>query len=152
VDELFPVKFVGPGGQFEPGTIADAERAKLPADATAVVQQLLLWTPADTRLYWLLGELYNAKGDLAAADSIFEQCVWSRRYDNPALREHRRLVKEALAAQAPPPSPPAEDWKPTSRQLVLVGGVSGAVLLTLAYFQLRQLFRRRRPAPPATRR
>src|SRR5207249_8586641 len=36
-------------------------------EAIALVQQLLLWLPDDTRLYWLLGELYRADGDLKAA-------------------------------------------------------------------------------------
>src|SRR5262249_19206810 len=83
VDARFPVHFVGPGGQYEAGTIAAAEKAKLPADAVAVVQQLLLWFPEDTRLLWLLGELYNANGDLDSASVAFEECVWTRRYDSP---------------------------------------------------------------------
>src|SRR5205823_3935266 len=57
VDALFGVRFIGPSGEYEAGKIADAERSKLPADAVAIVQQLLLWFPDDTRLLWLLGEL-----------------------------------------------------------------------------------------------
>src|SRR5439155_16809126 len=59
---LFPVKFVNDAGRYEPGALAAAERAKLPADAVAVVQQLVLWAPWDTGLYWLLAELYVADG------------------------------------------------------------------------------------------
>jgi tetratricopeptide (TPR) repeat protein len=155
VDELFPVKFIGPSGQYEAGKFADAEKAKLPNDAVAVVQQLLLWAPEDTRLYWLLGELYNARGDLTSADAIFEECVWSRRYNAEPLREHRLIVKEAIKAQAPPPPPPPEDWKPSTAKLVIVGVVAGLALLALAYYQARELFRvvfrSRSSAPPPAR-
>jgi tetratricopeptide (TPR) repeat protein len=154
VDELFPVKFVGPSGHYEAGKIGDEENGKLPPDAIAVVQQILLWTPEDTRLYWLLGELYNARGDLASADAIFEECVWSRRYNAESLREHRQIVKEAIKAQAPPP-PPAEDWKPSSTKLVIVSVAAGLVLLALGYYQFREVirvvFRRRSSTPPSAR-
>jgi hypothetical protein len=59
-----PVRFVGEGGQFAAGRIAAAENAKLataPRDALAIVQKLLVWMPDDSRLYWLLAELYNAQ-------------------------------------------------------------------------------------------
>ena len=148
VDELFPARFVGPSGAYEAGTIAEVEQAKLPADAVAIVQQLLLWTPEDTRLYWLLGELYNARGDVTAADAIFDECIWSRRYDTPALREHRRAVKQAIADRAPPPAP---DWKPSTGQSVTVGVFAGLVLCALGYFQVRQLVRRRPLVPPSAR-
>src|SRR5689334_4988596 len=154
VDALFPVRFVGPSGQWEAGKLADGERAKLPADAVATIQQLLLWFPADTRLYWLLGKLYNARGDLASADAVFEECVWSRRYESPTLREHRRHVKAAqpkeVAANvnAPPPPKPIlllESWK-----VWAVGLACVAVALLLGYFQVRELLRRRRsPVPPS---
>ena len=51
-----PVRFANDGGIYQPGALATAERAKLPPDAIAIVQQLLLWYPTDSRLYWLLGE------------------------------------------------------------------------------------------------
>jgi hypothetical protein len=56
-----PVRFVGEGGEFTAGRISSAESAKLPVRALAIVQQLLVWMPDDYRLYWLLGELYNAQ-------------------------------------------------------------------------------------------
>jgi Flp pilus assembly protein TadD len=155
VDELFPVKFVGPSGHYEAGKIAVDQKAKLPPEAIAVIQQLLLWTPEDTRLYWLLGELYNARGDLASADAIFDECVWSRRYNAEPLREHRQIVKEAIRAQAPPPAPPAEDWKPSATKLVIVCVAAGVILLGLGYYQVRELFRlmfgRRSSSPPSAR-
>lgn len=141
VDNLFDVRFEGP---YEPGRLPDAERTKLPPEALAVVQQLLLWTPDDTRLYWLLGELYNAQGDLTSAAAIFDECLGSRRFDAPALRTHRQAVREALAAQALPPPPAPTVWVPESRQLWVVGAVAVAVVVGLAYLQLREFRRRRR--------
>jgi tetratricopeptide (TPR) repeat protein len=156
VDRLFGVRFVGPSGQYEAGKLADAERTKLPADAVAVVQQLLLWFPDDTRLLWLLGELYNAQGDLEAASKILDDCVWQRRYDSPALREHRQIVQEAYEAQVkaatpPPQEPPKPVILPGTWQVYAVGIGFGLVLAVLAYFQVGQLLRRlRRPVPPST--
>jgi tetratricopeptide (TPR) repeat protein len=163
VDELFtgpdgaPLRFVGENGQYEAGKLAPAERQKLPLDAVAIVQQLLLWMPDDTRLYWLLGELYNATGDVDAAAKIFEECEWSRRFDTPTLRAHRQVVQEAKpkneplvleqatpeAPAAPAPVAPEPSWLPEGRQLLIVGGVAGVLVLALAYFQVRELRRRR---------
>jgi tetratricopeptide (TPR) repeat protein len=157
VDALFPVRFVGPSGQYEAGTITDAEKAKLPADAIAVVQQLLLWFPEDTRLVWLLGELYNAQGNLESASAVFEECVWTRRYDSPALREHRRIVRDALANQqaatAAPPAPekPKESLRPDNSTLWTVGAISGTVLVALGWWQVREIMRRfRATSRPST--
>jgi hypothetical protein len=154
VDALFPVRFIGPSGAYEAGTIADAERAKLPADAVTVVQQLLLWFPEDSRLLWLLGELYNAQGDLSSAGAVFEECVWSRKYDSPTLREHRRIVKEELTARAVAEAARAAEAKPPERllpdQITLwtVGGISGAILVALGWWQVREVIRRvRKPSP-----
>jgi tetratricopeptide (TPR) repeat protein len=141
VDDLFGVRFVGESGQYEAGKLAAEEAKKLPPEAIAVVQQLLIWLPDDTRLYWLLGELYNAKGDLLAADRIFEDCVWNRRLDAALLREHRQIVQAALPRPEPPPAPGA--WKPESWQVWTVASGAGLVVLWLAYWQVRQLFRRR---------
>src|SRR5262249_48715819 len=66
-----PVRYVSESGKFEPGKIAAAEKAKLPKDAILVVEQLLIWMPDDLRLYWQLGELFNAHGDVNAARTIF---------------------------------------------------------------------------------
>ena len=56
------IRFVNDGGEYQPGVLAATERAKLPPDAIAVVQQLMLWFPSDTRIFWLLAELYAADG------------------------------------------------------------------------------------------
>jgi tetratricopeptide (TPR) repeat protein len=167
LDDLFhgdrgSVRFVGESGQYEAGKLAAAERAKLPADALALVQQLVLWLPEDPRLYWLLGELYNANGDLDAAGKIFDDCVGNvRRFSAPDLRAHRVVVQEAkpkvasplldletsragtLAEKRPAPSS-VPSWLPDSRQLVAVGGIAGLAVIVLVYFQVREMRRRRR--------
>jgi tetratricopeptide (TPR) repeat protein len=152
IDDLFGVRFVGPSGQYEAGRLADDQKAKLPADAVAIVQQLLIWLPDDTRLYWLLGELLNAQGDLEGAATAFNECQWVRGLNAPELRAHHQVVREALA-QAPaapaadlgvstPPEAPS-GWLPDRQHLLIVGVVAGLLLLGLAYLQLREIRHRR---------
>jgi hypothetical protein len=94
-----PVKWVNELGHYEPGKLAAGERAKLPHDAIAVVQQLLLWSPDDTRLLWLLAELYAANGQLREADQVFDQCTWGRNFTNrKLLMDHRAIVRDLVAA------------------------------------------------------
>jgi tetratricopeptide (TPR) repeat protein len=165
LDELFAddkgaVRFVGDSGAYEAGKMAAKERAKLPEDALAVVQQLLVWIPGpapgmeDPRLFWLLGELYNAAGDVEAASEIFQSLVWSYRYDAPELREHRKILQAAMpepvvigAAETPLPAP-RPSWLPELRQnlykIVLVGVVVALVVVGLVYLQIRELRRRRK--------
>jgi hypothetical protein len=121
-DAIFGVNFVNAAGVYEPGVLAPAEAAKLPPDAIAIVQQLSLWFPHDARLYWLLGELYAAKGDFASADKIMDECVWSLLYGNrKALMQHREAVAKAAKAKGPapeetllgpPPGPPPVETQP----------------------------------------
>jgi hypothetical protein len=104
-----PVRFVNDAGLYEPGALAAAERAKLPPDAVAVVQQMLLLFPGDTRLYWLLAELYAADGMLDEALKILDECAWSRQYGNRvAFMEHRAAIRAAIDARPVPvvPEPP----------------------------------------------
>jgi tetratricopeptide (TPR) repeat protein len=152
VDDLFGVRFVNDQGQYAAGQLAAAERQKLPRNALAIVQQLVLWLPDDTRLYWLLGELFNAQGDVAAAATVFEECVWSRRYDAPALKAHRQIVQESQAAAPPslpvdaednPPAPSTFAWAPNARQLLLVGGAAGLIIIALVCLQIREIKKRR---------
>jgi len=79
VDGIFAdggnLQFVGPSGHYEAGKLAPAEKAKLPTNAIEIVEQLLLWMPHDNRLYWLLGELFNAEGDVASALAIFKDAA-----------------------------------------------------------------------------
>lgn len=96
-----PVHFVGESGAHEAGSIAAAEKAKLPPDAIAIVQQLILWKPDDGRLWWLLAELYNAAGDLKSSAHVFKLCEEEtefRQRRNRELRDHRAIVMAALPA------------------------------------------------------
>jgi tetratricopeptide (TPR) repeat protein len=110
LDDLFGVRFVGESGSFEPGKLAAAERKKLTADAVAVAQQLALWLPGDARLHWQLAELANAHGDVKAAYEFYEICVGQFGLIDPALRERRIAVKEAVdrLAKLPPGSETAK--------------------------------------------
>ncbi len=91
-------RFVGDSGSYEAGELAAAQRAELPADAVALVQQLLLWLPHDAALFWQLGELLNATGEVPDAAAVFEELVFSRRVDAPELRRHRQVLNQALPA------------------------------------------------------
>lgn len=104
-----PVRFVNEEGRYQPGRLAASERAKLPPDALPIVQQLLFWYPGDTRLLWLLGELYAAQGELDAAFHIFESCSWGRQYGNRRLlMEHRHAI-DTLRRQRVASQPVAEE-------------------------------------------
>jgi tetratricopeptide (TPR) repeat protein len=74
-DPKKPLRFIGESGKPEVGKIAAAEKAKLPPDAIEIVEQLLVWTPDDLRLYWLLGELFNAEGDVDSARIVYEELL-----------------------------------------------------------------------------
>jgi len=98
-EKLSAVRYVGESGKYEAGTIATAETAKLPKDAIAILQQLVLWDPDDPRLLWQLAELYNASGDLKSASTLLDLCVNApRQYTNTELLEHRRTIQSALPA------------------------------------------------------
>jgi tetratricopeptide (TPR) repeat protein len=164
LDDLFKqeVHFVGESGKYEAGKLAAKERAKLPKDAVAIVQQLLVWTPDDTRLLWLLGELYNSQGEISAADKIFNICGgWNRGLTAPEFKAHRQLVFLAAKEVKPKtleipitPTPQtgasetqsdqgaASDWRPDTRTMLIVGIVAGLVVAFLAYLQIRVMRKR----------
>ncbi len=105
-DDLFGVKFVNAAGEYEPGALAPEQAAKLPPDALAVVQQLVLWFPYDARLFWLLGELYAAKGEVLAAQKVMDELVGSMTYSNrKTLMAHREVVARKVKELPPPPDP-----------------------------------------------
>lgn len=105
-DDLFGVKFVNAAGEYEPGALAPDQAAKLPPDALATVQQLVLWFPYDARLFWLLGELYAAKGEVLAAQKIMDELVGSMTYSNrKVLMAHREVVARKVKELPPPPGP-----------------------------------------------
>jgi tetratricopeptide (TPR) repeat protein len=154
VDDLFDVKFVGESGEYEAGTLAASEKAKLPADAIAIVQQLLVWLPDDARLLWLLGELYNANGDLDSALTVFNECMDARRFDTPKLRQHRQATMAAISDRQAAEAAIAEQkaiaeqqtaesaWRPNNVRLWIAAGLAIPVVIGLACLQYRQLARR----------
>jgi tetratricopeptide (TPR) repeat protein len=156
LDNLFgddgnPVRFVGESGNYEPGKIAAKDRAKLPPEAIAVVQQLLIWFPEDTRLIWLLGELYNADGDVNSAYFLVDKCVWGRRYSDSELTRHRQLLYDEKSRLAQVAAESSGDtatsqpgWLPDRRKLIIVGGAAALVVAGLVYLQIRELRRRRK--------
>ena len=108
-DRLFPtsgkaeadfVRFHAEDGSYRAGGVPEAETAKLPPDAIAIMQQLLIWHPNDPRLLWQLGELYNAAGDIETAARIMDLGSYSQGYSNPQLLEHRRILQAAVSEAA----------------------------------------------------
>ena len=137
-----PVKFVNDRGEYEPGVIAAAEKAKLPPDAIAVVQQMVLWFPGDTGLYWLLAELYAAEGQLDEARVILNECVDSRKYSGRrALMDHRGAVMAAVEKrQRDEDEKRQRDFPVTLRSIAIYFGV---VALVGVWAAVRAVRRRR---------
>jgi hypothetical protein len=96
VDAIFPVvHFTGPGDDYHAGELAPELQDQLPPDAVGIVSQLLIWMPFDNRLYWLFGELCNARGlagDVDVAARVLEECVNARRMSMAELRHHRQVL------------------------------------------------------------
>lgn len=145
-----------PGVTFGGHELPPAEKAKLPADAVAVVQQLALWSPTDTGLLWLLAELYAATGQLREADDAFDMCTWGAGMTGQKkLMEHRKEVKSAvdklpppapeiLTPTGPPPEPDAGFFGVFDpNKLWLVGGGFGLVVVALLTLQVRAIVRRK---------
>jgi hypothetical protein len=170
VDRIFDVDFVGPSGKYEAGKLSIAQQAKLPKKAIEIVEQLLLWMPNDMRLSWLLGELYNAEGNVPVARAILQDVAakWNPRAANstafasdaalPALfKQHLAILQEQPASapnlaerplEAPPlpapgKPPPEERVTPVDWKSLSVGFGGGIVVAFLAAWQLREIRRKR---------
>ena len=154
-----PVRYVGADGTYVPGTIAEPERKKLPRDALAIVQQLLFWHPKDARLYWQLGELYNAEGDVETAAKLLDACTFNMGYSNPTVIEHRRALKSAAdtmaaarqeqAARAQQAAAEEEERQAQAerdyrKRFWWVVAIGVALGLMLVYYQFREVARRLR--------
>ncbi len=117
VDELFPkVRFVGPSGEYEAGALAQASRDEVPVDATLIVLQLVVWLPFDDRLYWLLGELLNASGNVGLAYDVFDELVYARRMGARELARHRQVLRDAVQAY--------KAWGEPGTQLALLSALA----------------------------
>jgi hypothetical protein len=137
-----PVRFANDSGQYEPGSLAKAERDKLPADALAITQQFLFWFPGDTRLYWLLAELYAADGKIDEAEKLFNEIAGSRRYSNRKLvMEHRTAIARMIEARQEAEKKAAENAMPISLRAVWI--YFGVVVVIAAVAVMRALGKRR---------
>ena len=154
-----PLRFVSDDGTYAAGKLAAAERKKLPPDAIAIVQQILLWHPKDPRLFWLLGELYNADGDVETAANILDAVTFTMGYSNPVVIEHRRVLKQAAEAATIARAQEAararqQQEEETTREqqaerdyqqrfwwIVSIGVALGVLLI---YYQTREVIRRLR--------
>lgn len=85
------------------------EAKKLPAEATAVVQQMLLWAPWDDRLLWTLAEVYVATGKMREAFSAYEMLASNegRQFQGP------RLLSQLLSRVPKPPDDEGETILPS---------------------------------------
>jgi hypothetical protein len=154
VDALFDVKFVGDSGEFEPGKISKSEKDKLPRDARAIVEQLLVWLPFDQRLQWLLGEVLNAQGDpedVKAARKIFDDLVYMDKVRAKDLMARRQALNNWTEPtpsnpgnfvedldKKDPPRPAALDWRGLA-----IAFVAGIIVAIFGHWQLREIRRRR---------
>jgi hypothetical protein len=153
-DALFPrVRFTGPTGKYEVGSIALDQWNELPRDAESLVVQLMIWQPQDPRLFWLYGELLNARGEVKGAYEVLNTIARSGN-GWPELGQHRRALLEAqkpeTVAIPPAPAPPEYPTMPDWRALT-IGFLVGVVVAVLSVFQLRE-WRRRAPVahPPGS--
>jgi hypothetical protein len=156
-----PVRFVNEQNEYVPGQLATHERAKLPKNALASVQQLAIWMPNDAMLLWLLAELYAAEGRIADAADAFDQCT-ARGLTRPVkLMSHRAIVRaeaqkltqnsqpEIVAVEEPSAAPEGPQERgifalvnPT--HFAIVVGLFGIVVVILLVLQVQSLRRRRR--------
>ena len=161
-----PVKFLGANGQFDAGSIAAAEKAKLPPRALAIVQTLCVWLPDDQRLYWLLGELYNAQGNRAgilAAYQIFKELSEGEKQISKiapvsddvkdqlkqrfvALSQRKEQLERESAPDLNPVMNPVETGPGIDWRTVGVSFGTGVLLTLGAIWQVREIQRRRHVA------
>ena len=132
---------------------------KLSDDDLAITQQLLLWQPGDSNLYWLLAERYLAVNQLRQAATIFNQLADSRQYSNrKQLMATRAYVLDAVAKLppevmaephvniAPTPTPPKDEWDDEvlpRRNLLFAIAIFGPLAVLLIGLQLLRLRKRR---------
>jgi hypothetical protein len=112
VDLVFPeVRFVGPKGEYTPGEIPAEYSCRLPPDALLIVMQMVLWMPFDNNVYWLLGEVFNAQGDIADAAALFKELISARNATGiPELKEHYTALQAAEALRKKTLEPELRAW------------------------------------------
>lgn len=102
LDDLFGIRLGNDKDTYEPGKLAVTEMKKLPMKAVSVAQQLALWMPADGPLLWQLAELANAHGDIRNGAAMMEGCVVQFGMQDPLLRKHRHILRDAVDSQPAP--------------------------------------------------
>ena len=138
--------------------------AKIPRDAVAIVQQMILWDPSDNRLWWQLGEIYNAMGDVKSAWRVFDWLLdfSGRKFAIPELKDHYKVLQPAYQRQLEIDAQEAEKqrqadekqqraeqevpavWPPRKAAIDsfrVIAGL-GVVLAFVGYWQTRELIRR----------
>lgn len=148
LDTLFPVRFIGESGQWEVGSLAEAERKKLPPDALKIVQQLLAWLPDDARLLWLLGELANAQGDIQAAHKALDTAVWNFGLTSDEIKQRRAALKDNLPKNPTFEIPEEESWFKLGLRHWIIVACGILLVVGLLTLQVREIWRRRSTAVP----
>lgn len=102
IDPIFPgfrLEETKPRRYYAEEGLPLALHEKLPHNAGDLVVQLLLWRPADARLYWLYGEL-TALADPESGFQILEDIAFSTDAGSAFLnlRRHRAALKECKNA------------------------------------------------------
>jgi len=151
LDNLFDVDF-----SYEGDKLPEKAKNKLPANALPIVQQLVIWLPGDPRLYWLLGELYHAQDtpeDVAAARQVFDDLAgFNGWFQVGGVKDHLRILNSATRGRPNMPvpetpivpAPPVDDVKAVlDARPLLIGFAAGVVVSFLAYWQIREMRRRR---------
>ncbi len=107
-DSVFESPLFADGDAYRAGPAGRAIWENLPADATDLIRQLVVWLPLDNRVYWLLGEVNNATGETVEARRIMEELA------NARQMRHVRLLGRHLEVlkNAPPQSLPKETAGP----------------------------------------
>jgi hypothetical protein len=100
VDALFPgVPCKDATGEFTPGPLDPKAAQQLPPDSVFIVAQLVLWLPFDDRLFWLLGEVANARdGDYNLSYEVLKELEGPRNFIVPEVRAHRKVLQQARLA------------------------------------------------------
>ncbi len=111
LDQLFHVAWTDAQGRYLMGRLSAADRQKLPDNALAIVQQLLLWYPADGRLIWQMGEIAAAYGDVRGAADLLDMAVGEFAINHADLRQHRQILLNEANARANQPLMGAADMK-----------------------------------------
>ena len=98
MDSILGLETLVAKDSFKPGKPPKAAWDRIGPELESLVVQLLLWLPADSRLYWAYGELLNAKGDQASAFKIMTELVEARQMSGvETLFRHRAVLAREVA-------------------------------------------------------